>query len=260
MAAGFVKIQMRDGILRVLVDREDKRNALSLPVLNEIRETFTRHAADPELLAAVITGAGNRCFAAGGDLQELDAVRDEASLRDMAAAAYAALNAIRHFPVPVIAALNGDAIGGGAEFAIACDMRVFARHARIAFVQGTLSVSPAWGGGVDLMRLLGHADALRLLSRAEFIDAEEARRLGLAQATAEEDESIEHALERFVAPIRRMRPQVMRAFKSLGRAHRDGAGPQELREVEIEALTETWLHADHWNAAAAVQAKIAAKG
>jgi enoyl-CoA hydratase len=232
---------------------------LSLAVLNEIREAFTTHAPDQTLIAAVIRGAGKRCFAAGGDLQELDSVRDEGHLREMVDAAFSALNSIRHFPVPVVAALNGDAIGGGAEFAVSCDMRVFARHARIAFVQGNLCVSPAWGGGVDLMRLVGDANALRLFSRAEFIDAEEARRLGLAQAVAEEDESIEHALERFMAPIKRMRPQVMRAFKSLGRAHRDGAGPQELREIEISSLMETWLHDDHWNAAAAIQAKIAAK-
>jgi len=260
MAAQFVKAQIQDGILRVLVDREAKRNALSLSVLGEIRETFTTHASDQKLLAAVITGAGNRCFAAGGDLQELDAVRDEVRLREMSDAAFAALNAIRHFPVPVIAALNGDAIGGGAEFAVSCDMRVFARHARIAFVQGNLSVSPAWGGGIDLMRRLGDANALRLFSRAEFIDADEALRLGLAQAVAAEDESIEHALERFVAPIRRMRPQVMRAFKSLARANQDGAGRQEMREVEVSSLMETWLHDDHWNAAAEVQARIAAKG
>ena len=149
MASQFIKTTVEDGILRVLVDREDKRNALSLGVLGEIRETYTAHAADPDLLAAVITGAGN-----------------------MAEAAFAALNAIRHFPVPVIAALNGDAIGGGAEFAVSCDMRVFGRHARIAFVQGNLCVSPAWGGGVDLMRLVGAGTALRLFARAEFIDGD----------------------------------------------------------------------------------------
>jgi enoyl-CoA hydratase len=138
-------------------------------------------------------------------------------------------------------------------------MRVFARHARIAFVQGDLCVSPAWGGGIDLMRLLGDANALRLFSRAEFIDAEEALRLGLAQGIAREDEGIEQALERFLVPIRRMRPQVMRAFKSLGRAHRDGASPLELREVEVNSLMETWLHEDHWQAAARVQARMADK-
>lgn len=260
MALEFVKSQSRDGILHVLVDREEKRNALSSSVLGEIRDTFAAHASDRGLLAAVVTGAGNRCFAAGGDLQELDSVRDEARLREMADHAFTALNSIRHFPVPVIAALNGDALGGGAEFAVSCDMRVFARHARIAFVQGNLCVSPAWGGGVDLMQLLGHANALKLFSRAEFIDAEEARRLGLAQAVADKDESIEQVLERFLAPIKRMRPQVMRAFKSLARAHRDGARPVELREVEINSLMETWLHEDHWQAAAAVRAGIADKG
>ena len=256
----FIKTHTENGVLRVLVDREDKRNALSLPVFAEIREAFTVHAGDDSLLAAVVTGAGQRCFAAGGDLRELESIRDEAALAHMADAAYSALNAIRHFPVPVVAAMNGDAIGGGAELAVACDMRVFARHARIAFAQGQLCVSPAWGGGVDLVRLLGSANALRLLTRSEFIDADEARSLGLAQAVAEDGETLDDALGRFMGPMRRMRPQVMRAFKALARAHRDGAGPLELREVELAELTETWLHDDHWDAAAAVQQKIAAKG
>lgn len=260
MGSEFVKVELQDRILHVLVDREEKRNALSLAVLGEIRETFTNHAANQEIVAAVVMGAGKRCFAAGGDLQELDTVRDEVRLRAMTDAAFAALNSIRHFPVPVIAALNGDALGGGAEFALSCDMRVFARHARIAFVQGNLCVSSAWGGGIDLMRLLGDANALRLLTRVEFIDAEEAWRLGLAQAVASEDESIEAALERFLAPIKQMRPHVMRAFKALGRAYRDGARPQELREVEVTSLMETWLHDDHWQAAAKIQARIADKG
>jgi len=259
MAGQFVKDNIHDGVLTVLVDRESKRNALSLTVLGEIHDTFARHADNDTLLAAVIRGAGDRCFAAGGDLQELDQVRDEKLLREMAAAAFNALAAIRHFPVPVIGALNGDAIGGGAEFAVSCDMRIFAPHARIAFVQGKLCVSPAWGGGIDLMRMVGPATALRLFSRAEFIDANQAVQLGIAQAVAGEGESIDSATERFLEPVRAMRPQVMRAFKALARAHRDGAGARELREVELEGLLETWLHDDHWNAAAAVQAGIAAR-
>lgn len=259
MAAEFVKTAIRDGVLSVLVNREPKRNALSLAVLGEIHDAFARHADDDTLLVAVVRGAGDRCFAAGGDLRELDSVRDESLLREMAAAAFNALAAIRHFPVPVIGALNGDAIGGGAEFAAACDMRVFAHHARIAFVQGKLCVSPAWGGGIDLIRLVGPANALRLFSRAEFIDAEAALALGIAQSVAAEGETIEAATERFLEPIKTMRPQVMRAFKALTRAQRDGAGARELREVEIDGLLETWLHEDHWNAAAAVQAGIDAK-
>jgi len=259
MTGEFIKTAISDGVLSVLVDREPKRNALSLSVLGELHDTFAHHAANDSLIVAVVRGAGDRCFAAGGDLRELDSVRDESLLREMAAAAFNALAAIRHFPVPVIGALNGDALGGGAEFAVACDMRLFARHARIAFVQGKLCVSPAWGGGIDLMRLVGPANALRLFSRAEFIDAETALTLGIAQAVAAEGETFEAAIERFLEPIKAMSPQVMRAFKALTRAQRDGAGARELREVEIEGLLETWLHDDHWNAAAAVQAGIDAK-
>ena len=255
----FLDVEVDDGILRVVINRPEKRNALSRAVLAALCDVFTTHAEHKEISLAVVCGAGERCFAAGGDLEELDAVRDEQRLTEMEQAAFASLSAIRDFPVPVVAGLNGDALGGGAELAVACDMRVFAAHARIAFVQGQLAVSPAWGGSRDLMRLLGDANALRLLTRAEFIDAEEAWRLGLAQAIAAADETFADVLARFIAPMRGMRPHVMRAFKQLTRTHRDttlSAG--EVRAVERAELKKTWLHDDHWQAAAAVKAGIGA--
>src|SRR3546814_2358734 len=89
----------------------------------------------------------------------------------------AVLEKLRSFPAPVIAALNGDAFGGGAELAMACDLRIAAGHARIGFLQGKLAISTAWGGGPDLFAALGISRALRLLARAEILRSEE-RRVG----------------------------------------------------------------------------------
>ena len=85
-----------------------------------------------------------------------------------------ALDAIRHCPVPVIAYLNGDAIGGGAELAVACDLRLQAGHARIGFIQSRLAITSAWGGGPDLFQLLGSARAMRMMCRGELVDAQQA--------------------------------------------------------------------------------------
>jgi|LNFM01.1.fsa_nt_gb enoyl-CoA hydratase len=257
MKPEFLEVSQADGLLRVLINRPEKRNALSQAVLDEIGSVFRTHAADDTLVAATITGAGERCFAAGGDLKEFDSLREPAAVERMTRASSTALDAIRDFPVPVIALLNGDALGGGAELAVACDMRVFASHAKMAFVQGTLCISPAWGGGADLVRLVGPSRALRLLSRADMLDAGAALDLGLADAAAPAGQSFAEFTAGFLKPIAQRKPQVMRAFKALTNTARNNPDRATLRAVETESLVRTWLHQDHWDAAEAVLARIA---
>lgn len=256
----YLDVSRQDGVLRVLINRPEKRNALSQAVLNELGATFTHHAADQTLVAAVVTGAGERCFAAGGDLREFDALREKAQVAGMARASAVALDAIRDFPVPVVAALNGDALGGGAELAVACDMRIFATHARIAFVQGTLCISPAWGGGADLVRIVGGSRALKLLARGDLLSAAEAQAYGLADGIAAPGETLEACMTAFMGPLVERKPQVMRAFKSLVVATRKSGDWARIRDLEQELLVATWLHPDHWAAADRVLARIAGGG
>jgi len=257
MKPEFLQVTVDAGLLRVLINRPEKRNALSKAVLDEIGAVFKVHASDETLVAATIMGAGERCFAAGGDLKEFDGLRSREAVADMTTGASAALDAIRDFPVPVIALLNGDALGGGAELAVACDMRVFASHGRMAFVQGTLCISPAWGGGADLVRLVGGSRALRLLSTAEMLDGPAALALGLADAVADQDLSFADYTAKFLKPIAARKPQVMRAFKALVAAARNNPDRATLRALETESLIATWLHPDHWDAAEQVLARIA---
>lgn len=255
-ATGTLQAEVLDRVLRVTIDRPEKRNALSRAVLAELQEVFTAHAADEGLCLAVLRGAGDASFAAGGDLRDLSAVRTEADAARMAEEAKAALHAVRSFPVPVIAALNGDALGGGAELALACDLRVAAAHARIGFVQGRLNISTAWGGGVDLLRLVGTARGLRLLGRGEVLDARAARDAGLVDAVAALGEGLEAALQEFVAPFLVQTPRVLRAFKALAAAVRRGDGREALDALETRLFAATWAHEDHWAAAETLLARI----
>src|SRR5262249_10950112 len=125
-----ILVAAADGILRVEINRPDKRNALSGEVLRALSETFAAHSSDDSLRVAILRGAGDNCFAAGGDLRELSAITTREGAAAMATEAKAALDRVRDFPVPVVAALNGDAMGGGAELALACDFRIAAAHAR----------------------------------------------------------------------------------------------------------------------------------
>src|SRR5690349_15115993 len=129
--------------------------------------------------ALVITGAGDRAFVSGGDLKELAALRTVAQATAMANRMREVCDKLERFPGPVIAALNGHALGGGAEVAVAADIRVAADDIRIGFTQATLAIMPAWGGAERLAALVGRSQALLLVTTGDRLDTAEARRIGL---------------------------------------------------------------------------------
>jgi enoyl-CoA hydratase/carnithine racemase len=238
----------REGdVWTVTIHRPDKLNALSRPVLRSLRLAFESAAADRDVRCVVLSGAGERYFAAGGDLVDLAGVRGERDTTAMAVECRAALDAVRDCPVPVVAALNGDAIGGGAELAVACDLRVVAEHASLGFVHGRLAISAAWGGGADLVDLIGRARAFRMMARSELIDAFTALEWGLADLVVP-GADLERRVRDFVAPIAAARPQVLRAIKAQSIAARHGATRDERRALELRHIVQTWTHDDHWSA------------
>jgi enoyl-CoA hydratase len=257
MSAQFehIVVEQTQDVLRVRIDRAEKRNALSRAVLSELATAFSHHAGDTSLKAAVLTGAGDKAFAAGGDVREFDALRSEQDAAELFCAGHRALEQVRSFPVPVIAALNGLAVGGGAELALACDFRVAAAHAMLGFVQGRLNISTGFGGGADLMRLLGASRGLLCALRAEVLSAADARSAGLVDEVAGEGESLEQCVARFLEPIRRQVPQVIRSYKAIALAERRGVGSEQRFRVELAGFVATWTHADHWAAAERMLAK-----
>ena len=241
-------VEQRGDRLQVTINRPDQRNALSLELLDRLGEVFTNHATDPTLKCAVLTAAGDRCFAAGGDLKELAAVRSEADTLAMSRRARAALDAVRRFPVPVLAALNGHALGGGAELAMACDLRVATSQAELSFLQAQLNVTTAWGGGIDLLALLGPARGLAVLLEARRIPATEAQQLGLLQRVCGPHETLAACTDLVLAPLLQRPVQVLRAYKALALEARR-ALHERLAAVEERGFVATWTHADHWAAA-----------
>jgi enoyl-CoA hydratase/carnithine racemase len=239
------------GVLRVTIDRPAKRNALSREVLRELRSVFEMHAVRDDLRLAVLGGAGELAFSVGADLGELRELREPEDVERYADEATAALDVIRLFPVPTVAALNGTALGGGAELALACDMRLAAPHARIGFTHAKLNVSTAWGGGADLMRLAGAPVALELLASARTLSAEEARAVGLVNQVAPKAVGFIDFVDRFLEPAAERPPHLLRALKSQAIAERLGASMERRRETDRERFVETWTHPAHWAAAEA---------
>jgi len=249
-AAGTADLLVEEragGAIWITISRAHKHNALARPVLAQLRDAVRAAGNLPQARIVVLTGAGERYFAAGGDLRDLAGVRDEAATVDMIEEAGGALDAIRACPVPVIAYLNGDAIGGGGELALACDLRLQAAHARIGFIQAKLAITSAWGGGPDLFRLVGPARALRMMARCELVDATQALDWGLADAVVRDGPEGED-IAAFLKPMLACAPQVLRGIKAQAIASRQGAGWQAHREVERKHLVRTWLHDDHWAA------------
>lgn len=237
-----------DGVLSLVLNRPEKHNPLSRAVLEALKATIEQAASDEQLRCVLLRGAGNGYFAAGGDLRDLSSVRSPKETEAMVIEARGALDAVRECPVPVIAVVNGDALGGGAELAVACDLRIMAAHARIGYMHGRLNVSTGWGGGTDLFDLVGRARALRMLARAEMVHAAEALAWGLADAVAPSEADLDAFAAGFVEPMRRQSPRLMRAYKAQALARRRGDSRDARRAAEMRDFIDSWTHDDHWQA------------
>jgi enoyl-CoA hydratase len=240
-------VEATDDVLRLTINRPEKRNALSMSLLDEIGETLNNHR-DTSVKCVVLSGAGDRCFAAGGDLKELDAIRTEAQTRSMSERGHTALDAIRYFPVPVIGALNGLALGGGAELAMACDLRIATAKAELGLIQSQLNVTTAWGGGIDLINAIGNSAALALLCSGRRLKADEALRLCLFEAVCEEGGNFTEFTNEFLTGYTSKGLNVLRGYKATAAARRKCL-QDELTNIARDAFIAAWTHEDHWEAA-----------
>jgi len=218
-----------------------------MDLLDELGAALRSHADNENLKCAVITAAEDRCFAAGGDLKELDAMRSPEDAEAMSKRGRLALDQVRYFPLPVIAGLNGLAFGGGAELAMACDLRVAVPSAEIGFLQAQLNVTTAWGGGIDLIMAIGRQKALDLLLSSKRLNAEQAFHLGLIDRLCAPTQELDDCLQEFLTPYLERSSPVLRGFKALTVAYRRMVH-ESLTAVEQENFIASWTHPDHWAA------------
>lgn len=170
--------QDADGIVVATINRPDKLNALNDAVITDLAALAAWAASDASVRALVLTGAGEKAFVAGADIAEI-ARTDEAAGTHLSAKGHAAFRALETLGKPVIAAINGFALGGGCELAMACHVRYAAPNARFGQPEVKLGLIPGYGGTVRLPRLVGRGRALELLLSGAMIDAAEAHRIGL---------------------------------------------------------------------------------
>lgn len=185
MAFDTLLLNIEDGVAIITVNRPDKRNALNGAVRREIVEALDHLRDDDGARVVIITGAGDKAFIAGADIVEF-AERTPLEQRD-AMQGRRMFDEIASFPKPTIAMINGFALGGGCETALACDMRIAARSAKLGQPEIRLGLIPGGGGTQRLPRLVGAGRALRLILTAELIDAVEAERIGLVDLVTDDD-------------------------------------------------------------------------
>ncbi|HWH15402.1 MAG TPA: enoyl-CoA hydratase-related protein, partial [Miltoncostaeaceae bacterium] len=165
-----VELERRAGVAVVRLNRPEVMNALSVAMLDELHDVLDAVERDPELRAVVVTGAGDRAFCAGADISDMrEATALEA--RAYAQRGHALTSRIESFPRPVIAAVNGYALGGGCEFALACDLRLASDRARFGLPEVNLGILPGWGGTQRLARATGPGFAKELIFTGRMTDA-----------------------------------------------------------------------------------------
>lgn len=184
------------GIITVTINREKAMNSLNKYVLNELEYFFSKDAPRKRTLKGVIiTGAGEKAFVAGADIKEFIGFKNEDDGGKLAARGHSIYNLIEKFPKPVIAAVNGFALGGGCELAMACHMRIASEKARFGQPEVNLGIIPGYGGTQRLSQLIGRGRAMEYMMTGDMISAQEAFRIGLANHVVPHGEEVKKAKE-----------------------------------------------------------------
>jgi enoyl-CoA hydratase len=206
-----VNVAREDAVAVVTIDRPDALNALDVPTLTALRDRLAEVAEDTAVRAVVLTGAGDKAFAAGADIKYMSGLGPEEA-KAWGALGHEAGRLLETMPKPAIAAVNGFALGGGCELALACDLRYAASRAKLGQPEINLGIVPGWGGTQRLARICGIGVAKELIYSGRTVDAEEALRIGLVNAVA--DPALDHALA-VAAELAAKSPVALAAAKRL---------------------------------------------
>ena len=221
----------REGAVAILtVDRQEALNALDVDTLTELRDRLREVAGDEAIRAVVLTGAGEKAFVAGADIKYMSGL-DVDQATAWGALGHEAGRLLETMPKPTIAAVNGFALGGGCELALACDIRYASGNAKLGQPEVNLGIIPGWGGTQRLARVCGLGVAKELIFTGRIVDADEAYRIGLVNAV--HDHVLDKARET-AALLATKSPIALRLMKEL--ANR-ALGGDHVANLEAEAMT-----------------------
>ena len=189
----FIKKELKDNICIICVDREEALNAMNPTVLYELYDSIDASVNDENLGAIIITGSGDKAFIAGADIKVMEKL-DKKAGREFGELGQKVTNIIEQSSKPVIAAINGFALGGGCEIALACHLRFASKNAKFGQPEVKLGLIPGWGGTQRLPKIVGKGNAIELIIGGHMIDSNEALRIGLVNKVFKQDKLLDETI------------------------------------------------------------------
>ena len=226
-----VKHTSDSGIHLITIDNEKALNALNRNIMDQLESIFVGRKWEPGVdVGIIITGAGNKAFVAGADIAEFQGL-DENEGRAMSQKGHRIFDAIEQTPIPVIAAVNGFALGGGCELAMACHLRIASEGTRFGTPEVSLGLIPGYGGTMRMWKLIGRTKALEYLLTADMIPADKALELGLINAVVE-PENLLDATRKLILKIGSKGPLAVSAIIAALNKYEDGSLANSKIEIE----------------------------
>jgi enoyl-CoA hydratase len=220
-----IAVERDDAVAVVTVDRQEAMNALDVATLTELRDRLRELAGDEESRVVILTGAGEKAFVAGADIKYMSGL-GVGDAKEWGALGHETGRLLETMPKPTIAAVNGFALGGGCELALACDVRYAASNAKLGQPEVNLGIIPGWGGTQRLARVCGLGVAKELIFTGRLVDAQEALRIGLVNAV--HDPVLEKARET-AALLASKSPIALRLMKELANRSLGGDHTENLQ-------------------------------
>src|SRR5581483_8824346 len=236
-----IRVERDGGVAILTIDRQDALNALNVETLEALRDRLLELRDDGETRAIVLTGAGEKAFAAGADIKYMSGL-DVAQAKEWGELGHNVGQLLETSGAPTVAAVNGFALGGGCELALACDIRYASSRAKLGQPEVNLAIIPGWGGTQRLARVCGLGVAKDMILTGRTIGAEEALRVGLVSAVYEPEELMAKAAETARA-LAAKSPVALRAAKAACNLALQGDHEQNLR-AEIESFGELFSSED----------------
>ncbi len=191
----FIACEIKNGVLVITINRPDKLNALNKQTIEELHETLVEAENHDEIRAIILTGAGQKAFVAGADIAEFANYSVTEGKQLSSLGHFKVFNFIENFSKPIIAAVNGFALGGGLELAMACHIRVVSENAKMGLPEVSLGLIPGYGGTQRLAQLLGKGKAFEMIVTADMINAQDAYKWGLANYVTTQEELMNKCFE-----------------------------------------------------------------
>ncbi len=234
----MLKFDIQNKIATLIIDRPAVHNAINDTMMTLLEKAHAE-IANNDVRVIILSGAGEKTFCAGGDIRYFATLNTAEACQEMSLRMQKILDGFYRGKIPVIAAVNGSAFGGGCEILSACHIRIAANHARFSFRQAPNGIITGWGGGRRLFRQIGQGQALRLLLSGEGIDANTARDIGLIESVTSSEQLMPETIA-LAEKIAANPPEAVQAFLALAEKS-DATLTAELANFETGRFTTLWL-------------------